>query len=97
MGRIFSTELNETNANVYIWNKIEDTTFADFDLFDFSSFIFKNLALSLKKAALQKKNIIAEERLDGIDMDDIGNLEDSMMVKNLPEILTKTGSRKFYN
>ena len=56
----------------------------------------KNLRFHWKGSS-SEKNVIAEERLDGTDMDDIGNLEDSMMVKNLPEILTKRGSRKFYN
>ena len=35
--------------------KIEETTFAEFDMFDFSSFVFKKLVLSLKKTALPKK------------------------------------------
>ena len=37
--RVFSTELTETN--IYIWHKIEETMFADFGLFHYSSFIFK--------------------------------------------------------
>ena len=40
---------------IYAWNKIEETTLADFDLFNFSSFIFKKLVLSLKKTTFQKK------------------------------------------
>ena len=35
---IFSTELKK---QIYIWNKIEETTFADIDLFYYFSFIFK--------------------------------------------------------
>ena len=35
--------------------KIEENTFADFDLFDFSSFIFKKLALSLNETTFQNK------------------------------------------
>ena len=31
----------------------------------------------MKKATFQKKNVIAEEELDCIDIDDIVNLEDS--------------------
>ena len=46
-------------------------------MFYFSSIIFKNITVSLKKATLQKKNVIVEEELDCIDIDDIGNLEDS--------------------
>ena len=57
--------------------KIAESTFADSDLFYFSSIIFKNITVSLKKATLQKKNVIVEEELDWIDIDDIGNLEDS--------------------
>ena len=45
-------------------------------MFYFSSIIFKNITVSLKKATLQKKNVIVEEELDCIDIDDIGNLED---------------------
>ena len=55
-----------------MWN-----TFADSDLFYFSSIIFKNITVSLKKATLQKKNVIVEEELDCNDIDGIGNLEDS--------------------
>ena len=35
--------------------KIEETAFAEFDMFDFSSFVFKKLALSLKKKPFRKK------------------------------------------
>ena len=42
--------------------KIKETTFADFDLFDFSSFILKKLALSLPS----EKVVIIEEVLDGM-------------------------------
>ena len=38
-------------------------------MFDFPSFIFKE--------NLSEKNVIVEEGLDDIDIDDIGNLEDS--------------------
>ena len=64
---MFLTELKKQ-----MWN-----TFADSDLFYFSSIIFKNITVSLKKATLQKKNVIVEEELDSIDIDGIGNLEDS--------------------
>ena len=47
---IFLTELKKQ-----IWNKIAESTFADSDLFYFSSIIFKNITVSLEKATLQKK------------------------------------------
>ena len=50
--------------------------FADSDLFCFSSFISKNITVSLKKQ-LSEKNVIVEEELDYIDIDYIGNLDDS--------------------
>ena len=46
-------------------------------MFDFSSFIFKKLALLLRRDNLSEKNVIVEEGVDDIDIDDIGNLEDS--------------------
>ena len=61
--------------------EIETTKFANIDLFYFSSFILKkslkNHYLSLKKATLQKKNVIVEKEVDCIDIDNTGNLEDS--------------------
>ena len=45
------------------------------DLFYFSSFIFKNIRVSLKKSNLSGKKI-REEELDCIDIDDIRNLQD---------------------
>ena len=39
--------------------------------------VFKKITVSLKKATLQKKNVIIEEELDCIDTDDIENLENS--------------------
>ena len=44
-------------------------------MFYFSSIIFKNITVSLKKKCL--KNVIVEEELDCIDIDYTGNLEDS--------------------
>ena len=55
-------------TNMY---EIEETTFADTDLFYFSSIIFKNITASLKKQ-LFRKNV--EEELDCIDIDDIEKL-----------------------
>ena len=47
-------------------------------MFCFSSFTFKKkITVLFKKATLQKNFVIVEEELDGIDTDDIGNLEDS--------------------
>ena len=44
----------------------------------FSSIIFKNITVSLKKKQLfKKKKVIVAEELDCIDRDDVGNLEDS--------------------
>ena len=45
-------------------------------MFCFSSFISKNITVSLKKQ-LSEKNVIVEEELDYIDIDYIGNLNDS--------------------
>ena len=44
-----------TELKKQIWNKIAESTFADSDLFYFSSIIFKNITVSLEKATLQKK------------------------------------------
>ena len=44
----------------------------------FSSFVFKKITVWFKKATLQKNFVVVEEeRLDGIDVDDAENLEDS--------------------
>ena len=67
----------------------------------------------VKKSNPSEKNVIVEEELDCIDIDDIGNLEDSprlvfidedcgnLIVVNdggeLIEILTKRRSQTFYN
>ena len=37
------------------------------------------VTVSLKKATLEKKNVIVGEELDCIDTNDIGNLEDSRL------------------
>ena len=80
-------------------------------MFYFSSIIFKNITVSIKKQ-LFRKNVIVEEELDWIDIDDIENLEDSprlvfineecgnLVVVNDGGELTKNISRKqqtFYN
>ena len=56
----------------------EETTFADIDFFNFlSSFIFKENHLVEENNPLEK-NVM--EKLDGIGVDDIGNLEDLLIV-----------------
>ena len=62
--------------NKYVWNKIKETTFANIDLFYFSNFIFKKITISFKKVTFQKKMLV-QEKLDYIDIDDIGNIVDS--------------------
>ena len=47
---IFSTELKKQK-----WNKIAESTFANSDFSYFSSIIFKNITVSLKKATLQNE------------------------------------------
>ena len=63
-------------TNIYE-NKIEEITFADIDLFYFFSFIFKKKLLFHRRRKPSEKVVIVEEELPGIDIDDIGNLEDS--------------------
>ena len=60
-----------------IWHKIAESTFAYSDLFYFSSIIFKNIMVLLKRSNSSEKNDIVGEELNWIDIDDIGNLEDS--------------------
>ena len=66
-----------TEPKKQIRNKIEESTFTDSDLFDFSSIIFKSNTVSLKKSSSSEENVIVEEELDCIDTYNIGNLEDS--------------------
>ena len=81
-------------------------------MFYFSSTIFKNITVSLKKSNSSEKNVIVGEELNCIDIDDIGNLEDSprlvfineecgnLIVVNDGGELTENISRKrqtFYN
>ena len=60
--------------------KIEDITFADINLFYFSSFIFKKKLLLHRRRKPSEKVVVVEEELRGIDIDDIANLEDSTFV-----------------
>ena len=46
-------------------------------MFYFSSIIFKNITVSLKKSNSSEKNVIVGEELNCIDIDDVGNLEHS--------------------
>ena len=69
----FFNSANETN----IYEKIEETTFADIALFYFSSFIFKKNRGIIQEGNPSEKVAIIEEELGGIDLDDIGNLKDS--------------------
>ena len=55
-------------------------------MFYFSSIIFKNITVSLKNVTLQKKNVTVEEELDCIDIDYIGNLEDSRRLVFIDEV-----------
>ena len=58
-----------------------ETTFADTDLFHFSRKNFqKNLHGFIEEDNPSEKFVIVEEELNGIDIDDIGNLE------NLPRL-----------
>ena len=66
-------------TNIYE-NKIEDITFADINLFYFSSFIFKKKLLLHRRRKPSEKVVVVEEELRGIDIDDIANLEDSTFV-----------------
>ena len=52
-----------------------ETTFADIDLFYFSSFIFKKNHGFIEKDNPSEKNVIVGEELDCINIDDIGNLK----------------------
>ena len=54
----------------------------------FFTFIFKKKKKNdgfIEKSNLSEKNVIAVEELDGNDMDDIGNLEDSPRLKFIDE------------
>ena len=57
-------------TNIVIWDKIEETTFADTDLI----FSKKNNDF-IEEGNPSEKFVMAEENLDGIDIDDLGNLE----------------------
>ena len=46
-------------------------------MFYFSSIIFRNITVSLKRTNSSEKNDIVGGELNCIDIDDVGNLEDS--------------------
>ena len=48
--------------------------------FYFSSFIFKENHVLVEGGHPFKKNLIVKEELDGVDIDDIGNLEDLLRI-----------------
>ena len=57
-------------TNIVIWDKIEETTFVDTDLI----FSKKNNHF-IEGGNPSEKFVMAEESLDGIDIDDLGNLD----------------------
>ena len=59
---------------------MEETTFADIDFFIFLVLFSKTITLKLNSTTLQKKIVIVKEELDGIDIYDIGNLEDLLRI-----------------
>ena len=59
---------------------IEETKFADIDFFYFSSFIFKENHVLVEEGNPSEKNVIVKKELDGIDINDIGNLEDLLRI-----------------
>ena len=69
----FFVRAKETNID--IWNKIEETTFGDIDLFYFSSFIFQKNHGFIEEGKPSEKVVIAEGKLHGTNIDELGNLE----------------------
>ena len=69
----------ETNMQVYakyIRNKMQDSTFADIDFSNFSSSIFKvNHNFIEEEDSSVGKVVADEDKLDGIEIDDLLNLE----------------------
>ena len=54
----------------------EETVFTNIFFFYFSSFIFIEYHVLLEEDSPSEKNVIVTEEPDGIDIDDIRNLED---------------------
>ena len=65
--------------------RIKETTFADIDSFNVSSFIFKENHVLIEENNPSEKIVIDEEELDGIDRDGIGNLEDLLRLVFISE------------
>ena len=53
--------------------------------FDVSSFIFKKSHVLIEEDSPSEKIVIVEEELDGIDRDDVGNLEDLLRLVLISE------------
>ena len=53
---------------------IEETTFADIDFLHFFSLIFKENHVLVEEDNPSEKNLIVTKELDGIYIDEIGNL-----------------------
>ena len=54
-------------------------------MFYFSNFIYKKISFTEKSNPSEKKSVIVEEEIDCIDIDDIGNLEDSRRLAFIDE------------
>ena len=65
---MFSADINSKETNIY--RNIEETKFADNDFF-----IFKGNHILVELYNPSEKIVIVKEEIDGIDIDDIGNLE----------------------
>ena len=59
------------------WNKIEETTLADIKVFFFWFYFRKKLRFHSRGNPFRKSCYCWERTIDGIDVDDIGNVEDS--------------------
>ena len=75
---VFSTDLNSKETSIY------ETTLrrlrSQIIFFCFSSFIFKNSHVLVEKHNPSEEIVIVKEELDGIDIDDIGNLENLLRI-----------------
>ena len=71
---MFSTGLNFKEASIY---ELKSTRLrSQISMFYFSSFIFKDNYVLVEWHNPSEKTVIVKEELDGIDIGDIGNLED---------------------
>ena len=69
----------KSSRKKYKWNKIKKTTFAN-NFVDFPNFIFKENEVLIEEDKPSEKIAIVKEELDGIDIDDVGNLEDLLKI-----------------